>query len=145
MGRARRDRRDAERKSRAKRRRKNDNTSDYYSSGDEEAHIPHIHYTTKTERPIKATDTTEEEKSSKRVVPIADSSELVTDTPSIKSDGEHKETSKSEEGHIQTEATPTTKKPLDKIERMRQKKQLQKARRKEKKAAREAAAAVASK
>src|SRR6056300_1488462 len=97
MGRARRDRRDAERKSRAKRRRKNDNTSDYYSSCDEE---PHIHNTTKTERPIKATDT-EEYKSSTRV-PIASnlkSSELVTDTASIKSDGEHKETSNSEEGH----------------------------------------------
>ena len=95
MGRARRDRRDAERKSRAKRRRKNDNTSDYYSSGDEEAHIPHIHYTTKTERPIKATDTTstEGEKSSTRV-----STELVTDTPSIASDGEQKETPNSEEG-----------------------------------------------
>ncbi len=113
MGRARRDRRDAERKSRAKRRRKNDNTSDYYSS-----EVQKNHYTTKIETPLKTTDTEEKK---------------------------HKQTSKSEEGHIQTEATPATKKPLDKIERMRQKKQLQKARRKEKKAAREAAAAAASK
>ena len=112
MGRARRDRRDAERKSRAKRRRKNDNTSDYYSS-----EVQKNHYTTKIETPLKTTDTEEKK---------------------------HKEKSNSEEGYIQTEATPTTKN-LDKIERMRQKKQLQKARRKEKKAAREAAAAVASK
>ena len=141
MGRARRNQRDAIRKSRAKRRNRGNNTTDD-SSGDDEGQprIQHIAKKARTSTAAKAEINSKrevEEKSSPTVstteetgnITTAASSTELHNTAPIKSE-EHKETNK-------PEGEP--KKPLDKIERMRLKKQQQKARRKEKKAAREAA------
>mmetsp|Transcript_9295 Transcript_9295/g.13353 ORF Transcript_9295/g.13353 Transcript_9295/m.13353 type:complete len:150 (+) Transcript_9295:86-535(+) len=146
MGRARRNQRDAIRKSRAKRRSRGKNTSDD-SSGDDEGQprIQHIakkaRISTAARAEINSKREEEEELSSKvssteetgNITTAAASSTELHNTAPIKSE-EHKETNKSE---WEPKATP--KKPIDKIDRMRLKKQQQKARRKEKKAAREAA------
>jgi len=141
MGRARRNQRDAIRKSRAKRRNRGKNSSD--DSSVEQPRIQHVAKKQKTSTVATAEINLkrDEDKSSSTVPSVeepssnksAASSTEQPNTAPIKSE-EQKETNKSE-----GEQKETSKKPLDKIERMRLKKQQQKARRKEKKAAREAA------
>ncbi len=149
MGRARRNQRDAIRKSRAKRRNRGKNTSDVSSEEDEGPRIQHVAKKARTVTAAKVDIDSKREEGEEPLLKVSSveetgnittaassSTELQNNnTAPIKSE-EHKETSKSEG---EPKAT-TPKKPLDKIERMRLKKQQQKARRKEKKAAREAAA-----
>ncbi len=147
MGRARRNQRDAIRKSRAKRRNRGKTTSDD-SSDDEQPRIQHVakKARTSTAASVEINSKREEGEPLSKVSSTEETGNITTaasslsteqhnNTSHIKSE-QHNETNKSKED--QAKATP--KKPLDKIERMRLKKQQQKARRKEKKAAREAAA-----
>jgi len=140
MGRKRRDQRDAIRKQRAKRRKKNDSSGDANSDD---------------EQPILSGVASRRAPEARGSEAIADQKEADPSTESgdkkISKAGDRE--SKPEPSSSVAKVEDTTdqskvsasKKPVDKIERMRLKKQQQKARRKEKKAAREAAVSATSK
>ena len=136
MGRARRNQRDNRRKSRAKRRSRGKNTSDDESSGDDYA-LPRIqHVAKKAKTSTAATADINHQKTEEHESSIT--------APAIKEPSDNKSEAITTEEHgaapIKTEEDKKeTPKKLDRIERLRLKKQQQKARRKEKKAAREAA------
>lgn len=133
MGRKRRDQRDAIRKARAKRRKRTDESSD---EGEFVASVAVTAATSesspKTVKGINCSvEPTKKESEDQDIKPSADEqTDVDTANPLSNPD-----TSTSK-------VAAATKKPVDKIERMRLKKQHQKARRKEKKAARAAAASA---
>lgn len=150
MGRARRNQREAIRKQRAKRRKKNCSSSDCSDSEFDHTTINNSGLDVSLDRDESAaTDGFQKTEERLQSVDNIKATSHTAETETASNINIAKQDNSSTNSHSSTVAvtkvgTIAKKKPVDKIERMRLKKQQQKARRKEKKAAREQASTAAA-